>query len=101
METAYNCQPTTNDLELANIPEELKQEDRWVNWRLEQRNGKPAKVPVDPRSGKAASCRDPNTWGTFEQAMRRFRKGDVSGIGVQLTPPFVGVDLDMCRNRAT
>src|SRR2546422_324662 len=101
MKSAHKPQPKTNDLELAHIPEQLKKEHGWVNWRLEQRDGKPAKVPVDPRTGKLASCRDPNTWGTFAQAVKRLGKGGVSGIAFQLKPPFVGVDLDLCRSKAT
>src|SRR6266581_5581171 len=51
------------------IPEELTRLTRWVNWEYRQRKGKRTKVPLDPRTGAAASCDHPGTWGGFQQAL--------------------------------
>jgi putative DNA primase/helicase len=44
-----------------------------VNWQFEERDGKSTKVPVDPIIGQPASCSDPDTWGTFADALARFQ----------------------------
>jgi len=66
-----------------------------------ERNGRPTKLPINPDSGEPASCADPSTWGTYEQAVERFKRGGVDGIGFQLGADYVGVDLDKCRNPET
>jgi len=83
------------------IPEELRTLPRWVNWQYRMRKGKRTKVPIDPRTGKEASCDDPATWGGFEHALDRLNRGEADGIGFQLSPPRVGIDLDKCRNPET
>lgn len=69
----------------------------WVLWRAEPRGeDKPAKVPyrvMDPEV--RASSTNPETWGSFEQAVAAYRglagvaphplRGPVAGIGVVLT----------------
>jgi hypothetical protein len=90
--------PTPRTLDFDSIPVELKNLNRWVNWRIFQKDGKPTKVPINPKTGEAASCSDPNTWGTYGQAVKRFKKGGVNGIGFQLGAGNVGIDLDKCRN---
>jgi primase-polymerase (primpol)-like protein len=46
---------------------------------------------------------DPATWGTFESAKKRFNEGDVDGFGFVFTEndPYVGIDLDNCRDKKT
>jgi len=83
------------------IPDELKALVRWVNWRSVERDGKPTKVPIDPKDGRIASCSDPGTWGTFKDALARLSSDSVDGIGFQLGSPYTGIDLDHCRNRKT
>ena len=53
----------------------------WVGWRLVQRDGKPTKVPVDPKSGHNADTTDDRTWGDCESAIRAVEKFKLSGIG--------------------
>jgi hypothetical protein len=84
--------------DFAAIPAELKALGCWVNWRLDQRDGKPTKIPIDPKSGQPASCNNPDTWGTYADALARFNNDSVDGVGFQLGSPYVGVDLDGCRN---
>src|ERR1039458_4379992 len=79
------------------ITEELRTLPRWVNWQYRKRKAKLTKVPLDPRTGKEASCDDTATWGTFEQALAALNRGKVDGVGFQLGSPYVGIDLDKCR----
>lgn len=81
-----------------NFPEELRSQKRWLVWKLQDRKGKSTKVPFNAATGKFASSTDPATWTTFDQAISA--RG-YSGIGCIIAPPYVGVDLDKCRNAET
>lgn len=81
---------------VENIPQELRDQRSWVLWRADG----PQKVPCSARTGRNASCGDPSTWATFEEAIAALAEG-YDGIGFQLTPPFVGIDLDGCRDPET
>ena len=86
------------------IPEEMKQLNRWVNWKLVPRKGEPGKfqkVPLNSKTGFAASCDEPATWSSFEEAVQRFEQDEVDGIGFQLGEPYVGMDIDHCRDPQT
>ena len=88
---------STDAICVENIPPELLDQPCWVVWRQEG----PKKVPHDPRTDRRASCSDSSTWGTLEEAIAAYQGGGYDGIGFQLAPPFVGVDLDGCRDRET
>lgn len=84
---------------LYNLPQELRDYDQWVVWKLEDREGtKPTKVPYSASTGRMASVTDPSTWATFEQAVAFATAQSMvySGIGFVFTEndPFAGVDLD-------
>lgn len=83
-------------------PVELARRAQWVAWRLTPREGepKPTKLPYNARTGKLASTTDPATWSTFEEASTFCQRERCSGVGYVLSPddPYVGVDLDSCRN---
>lgn len=84
------------------IPQGLKDRDSWVCWRVETRDGDPTKVPVCPNTGSRASSTDDSTWSDFETALEA-HTGDkirTAGLGFMFSPtgPFVGVDLDKCRD---
>ncbi len=88
------------------FPPELKARPQWVCWSFEEREGKPTKVPKNPKSGGNARADDPDTWGEFDQAVRHWaaHKGNgIAGVGFEFSPedPFTGVDLDKCRNSET
>ena len=92
-------------MNLDAIPRELCELPHWVVWRMEERDGKPTKVPYNAKqpTRKAASDR-PETWSTFNQAVFTLMNEPglrFSGIGFMLTPPYIGVDLDHCRNPDT
>jgi hypothetical protein len=98
--TASQAKPTPHN-NFAAIPAELKKLPRWVNWQFVERDGKSTKVPVDPNIGQLASSSEPDTWGTYADALARFNNDSVDGIGFQLGDSYVGIDLDRCRNPKT
>jgi len=87
------------------IPRSLKERDCWICWREEERDGDITKVPVDPHTGGFASTTDPETWGTFEEAVDVHQGAavDTSGVGIVFDPDdtLVGIDLDDCRDPHT
>jgi putative DNA primase/helicase len=87
------------------IPAELKRLRQWVGWSYEyqpKRNAKKpwTKVPKNPATGSNASSTNPETWGTFDQAMARCQGQGLDGIGFVVTEydAYVAIDLDGCRN---
>src|SRR4051794_30983587 len=82
------------------IPDELRSLPQWVVWKLERRDGKSTKVPYQC-DGRRASATDPETWTTFEQVAPDAT--DVDGVGFVFAKgdPFVGIDLDDCREPDT
>jgi putative DNA primase/helicase len=87
---------------IENIPGQLTERPQWVCWRLETRDGKPTKVPYTPGTERRASSTDLMTWRTFDQALAAYEAGEppYDGIGFVFcsADPFVGVDLDDCRD---
>jgi len=90
-------------LKEENIPESMKKNKQWVAFKI--RNGK--KIPFDPKpeSGDTtASISDPNTWGTFEQAVSMVESGLCSAVGYAMTEEdrviFVDIDnhADKCNS---
>ena len=53
------------------IPQELKQNQSWVNWKSEQYpdEKKPRKIPYNPKTGHQAKVNDSETWGSFNQSL--------------------------------
>jgi len=88
---------------LANIPEEMRQRPQWVVWRLEERDGKPTKVPYIAGGVGKADTTDLMTWRSFEEAVQALETGRYSGVGFVFCSgdPFTGVDLDKCRDPET
>ena len=88
-----------------NIPGELKERQQWFGWKWGQDNkGKPTKVPIDAKNGRNGKHNDPKTLATFEEAKRYHESGSESaGIGFCFLKddPYVGIDLDNCRNPET
>src|SRR5260370_12987125 len=86
--------------QFENIPEELRQLPQWVCWRIEQREGKPTKLPKQP-SGVNASSTASKTWSTFERGVQT--NGQFDGIGFVFTKQaeYTGVDVGKCRDPQT
>ncbi len=86
-----------------NIPSALRARPQWVTWRYERRDGKETKV-LYRIDGKRAKSNDPATWTTYENATAALNNGGgFAGVGYVFAAddPFVGVDLDGCRDAAT
>jgi putative DNA primase/helicase len=87
------------------IPLELRELEQWVLYRLQARKGKATKVPYQvAHAGRRASTTDPDTWATFDAAIEAHeRRGRGDGIGFVFTAgdPYVGIDLDACRDPIT
>ena len=77
-----------------NIPDELKQMNRWVLYRLDwdAERGKYNKRPFNARTGRYAQSNNPNTWCDYETAMYVVDLYD--GLGFMLGNGIFGVDLD-------
>jgi hypothetical protein len=82
------------------FPEALTGTPQWVGYAWEMRDGTRTKVPKDPHTGRNGSTTAPATWADFATA-RAFALRHGYGLGFMLTPPFVGIDLDHCRDAAT
>ena len=81
----------------SKIPLELVNLDQWVCWKLElNEKGKWTKVPYNAVTGYLASSNKPETWTTFENALKASDQYD--GIGYVFTKNggLVGIDLDHC-----
>jgi NrS-1 polymerase HBD domain len=91
------------------VPLALRERPQWVVWRLEERDGKPTKVPYVARpplnrasSGTRkrwpASATDSATWRTYLEAVELAKDDGFDGIGfvVSADDEFCGVDLDDC-----
>ncbi len=100
--TAAPCgqSPALPAPEAAAFPDALVQTPHWVGYAWERRGEGRTKVPKDPHTGRNASSTDPATWTDFATA-RAFALRHGYGLGFMLAPPFVGVDLDHCRDAAT
>ncbi|MCC7351713.1 MAG: hypothetical protein IT446_14225 [Phycisphaerales bacterium] len=90
------------NLNIENIPEQLRQYNQWVPWRYEQRPGekKPRKMPKLWNSKGYASVSDPNTWTTLENAIRSATVRGYDGVAFVFTDddPYTFFDLDKSIN---
>lgn len=88
------------DVILENIPEEMKSQKRWVNWKLEPRPKDKSKMQKTPYMPFALHLRASSTnsahWSTCKQAAYQHSKGNCSGIGFVLGEGYVLIDLDNC-----
>lgn len=84
------------------VPNVLKTRPQWVTWLStpdpKKPNGKPRKVPYNPMTGTKAQSTNPETWSSFEVAVKAARARNHTGIGFVFSPddPYVGIDLDNC-----
>jgi putative DNA primase/helicase len=94
-----------NPLLAENIPEQLTERPQWVCWRFEERDGEQTKVPYTPGTLRRASSTDLMTWRTFSEALEAYERSEplYDGIGFVFcsADPYVGIDLDDCRNPET
>lgn len=74
------------------FPDELKKCKQFVCWVGSD------KVPKNPYTGNNAQSNNPNTWGTYEEAIRACEKYHFDGIGFMFGNGYFGVDLDHCTD---
>ena len=82
----------------SKIPQELKEYNQWVLWKLESNiEGRTTKMPYSKRGSKA-SVSDPSTWMSFEDAYATYTNSteEYSGLGFVFSDsdPFIGFDWD-------
>jgi putative DNA primase/helicase len=97
--------PTPLRVSIDPIPHQLRTLKQWVAWyyRYEPlRTGEKTwqTVLIDPHTGKFASTKKPETWGTLDAAHQHYQRSQDDGISFVLTPQIglVGVALDHCRD---
>lgn len=80
--------------------DDLKQQKRWVCWKLTKVPGrdKPTKVPYQP-NGRKAESDDPSTWSTYADCIAV--ASQFSGVGYVLGDGVFGVDIDECCDAVT
>ena len=89
---------------LENIPAEMRKNENYVCYRAPEKqkadgSWKRDKIPIDPKTCRNASSKDPSTWGSFEAAVDLFkRREDIAGIGFQFRHEFdiSAIDIDNC-----
>ncbi|MDD4113225.1 MAG: phage/plasmid primase, P4 family, partial [Herbinix sp.] len=81
-----------------NIPQDLKEINNWVGFKIIQSDGKDKKIPVNPNTGKNAKVNQPSTWGTYTEAIKSVSQYSLDGIGFVFTlaSGYIGIDIDNC-----
>ncbi|HVR46898.1 MAG TPA: helix-turn-helix domain-containing protein [Candidatus Binatia bacterium] len=77
--------------ELVNFPAELRALRRWVAWRIDVRDGKSSKRPLQ-------LVNDERKWLSLSGACDFVVRGRADGVGFVLGDGIVGIDLDACIN---
>ena len=73
--------------------DDLKAEARWVCYTAD-------KVPINAKTGKAASSTKSDTWTTYDAALAAVERYGCAGVGIVFTGDgIVGIDLDDCLER--
>lgn len=80
------------------VPIELKEIDNWCGYKLQQRNGKTTKIPINANNGELGKSNDESTWASFDKALDSINKFKCDGIGFYFNSPYFGIDLDDVRN---
>jgi primase-polymerase (primpol)-like protein len=87
---------------VENVPASLAERDQWICWRYEIRGGQTTKIPYIPGRDRRASTTDNMTWRSLDGALNAYQRQEppYAGIGFVFSSgdPFVGVDIDSCRN---
>jgi KaiC/GvpD/RAD55 family RecA-like ATPase len=86
---------------MEKIPKELVVRKQWVFWKTVERDGKQTKLPFQP-SGQLAKTNDPATWSQFYTIALAGDQGyEGPGFVLSADDPYVGIDIDGCRNPET
>jgi primase-polymerase (primpol)-like protein len=95
--------PPTRPVNVAGIAADLAALPQWVCWKWSWIGGRWTKVPYNAKTGGRASTSATTTWAPLGAALACMERNHFPGIGFVLTPddPFVGIDLDRCRDPET
>ncbi len=96
-------------MDFDGIPEDLKVQRRFVNWRYKRVRDKKGgykwtKPPYQARNPKElAAVDDSGTWASFDEARAAYERGECDGIGYVLIEDddLFGVDYDGCVDPVT
>ncbi|MEW6125018.1 MAG: DUF3987 domain-containing protein [Pseudomonadota bacterium] len=86
---------------------ELKGYKQWVGWTWTRRQTADGwrwtKPPVNPTNGRSANVASQTTWASYDRAAKAVEERELAGVGFVLTErdPYIGIDLDKCRDPAT
>ena len=80
----------------VNIPQELKSSCSFCVWKREKRDGRPTKVPYDPRTSQMARTNAPDTFSDFGTAVKTYVMGGYDGIGFRVSEGIGAIDIDHC-----
>ncbi len=101
--------PKSIEPHFENIPQALRERAQWVCWKYAKPPGgktdRWSKLPISPFTGQLAKSTAESTWADFDTALACFegRRALLAGVGFVFSrgDPFIGVDLDKCRDRET
>lgn len=79
-------------------PKRLQLDNNFVLYKPVVEEGRVKKLPINPRTGRLASTVDPETWTSFEVALKAIAKFKIIGLGYVITKEsgLVFIDLDHC-----
>lgn len=80
-----------------NIPDELTELNQWCVFRMQERNGRLTKVPINAETGEFAKSNDESTWSSFDAALDAIHQFDCDGLGFFFKEPYFGIDIDDVR----
>ena len=80
-------------VQFEKIPQYLKDNGQFCNWRYELRGGNQTKVPYMSGTKRKANVDDPTTFVAFDTAASAT---GYDGIGIRVSGSIVGIDLDHC-----
>lgn len=83
----------------SNVPKELRERQQWLVWSLKRNPADPDK----PKKVPHARVNAPDEWRSHVDVQRDAKRGSGSGVGFVFSAddPYVGIDLDGCRNPET
>ena len=85
------------DLIETGLPGFMKKRCQFCFWKMEERNGKPTKVPYNPKQpANKAQTNHPESFGSLNEALSACREVGGSGIGVRIDRGLWGIDIDHC-----
>lgn len=94
------------NIQLKNIPQEMKDLPNWVCWRYVETGKRPynPKIPFTnktPYRQIAGKANNPKTWADFDTALQAMHSYGYDGLGFEFSQsPFVGIDIDHCIDTA-